>query len=757
MIGKLIRAACGANERHNRVLVEYVLGTREPGKSAYVGARGFVSDDLDGQLAEMTSLVRTARSDAKPIKHVMLSFREGEIPTPEQVEQVVDECVSVAGLSASHQVIFALHRDTQNAHIHVVLNAVDPTAERVTLVEYWHDVLAEVCVRLERKLGVSCEPGRRIELLADGTLLRRERRRAIAGPELDGEEHSGIASVKKMARRDRVSSLLKASRSWEEVHQRLAARGWTYEQKGSGSILRLHRLGLPDVTIKPSGIDTSLAFARMIRRLGPFRPAADHSVQPRDIEPARPELQPTELWAMYRAHRREVREVRNEASAELRRHDQVERAKLVDELGRQRPAMYGAFQDKRYEASIHAAVKAQQLEALRIGQAGERATLARLLREDLDYESWLERRVERDPADALATRALRAWQIRHSERMAWSPEPCGDVPAGIVDLRPLVEDGFVHYQRDGVTRFVDEGARLSLGLGSSDEDVLGFLRVSLAKWGSTFNLHGDDRFIVQCARVAAASRLPVRVLNHPEFEDLVAVTSHQAAVPDVSSGRNVWHRLPAPVKVPQASAVPTTAKIRRVDAPAGIPVPSATLVMAARWSVAQAWAIGKKGPSWSAEHDFCAAVAMRAAGATQDDVECTLFAMTPRFRVLGSPGGSYAARRAAAAAFGSFGDVAIASIDRDRELAGQLRDAMEKAIDAARLQTLRDAPGLRSAVPGEVVRGVVEHWDSRRVIVRAGEELIECFATIPSGYCRVGTWVDIQEDASSEPTLEPAP
>ncbi|MBW4049464.1 MAG: relaxase/mobilization nuclease domain-containing protein [Proteobacteria bacterium] len=762
MIGKLIRSTSGAKERHNRVLAHYILGVHSAEKSSYAGARGFVSDELDGQLAEMTSLAQAARSDAAPIKHLMFSFRAGEVPTPAQVEQVVDECMRTAGLSESHQALFALHQDTQHAHIHVMLNAIDPMSERVTPVEYWHDVLAATCVRLERTLGLASEPGRRIELLADGTLVRRAGGRAIAGSEVDGESRSGIASVKKLARRDRVSAVIKSSRNWDEAHERLAKDGWTYEQRGSGAILRLRRVGLSDVMIKPSEIDVALGFGKLSRRLGPFKPAGDALAKARDIEPARPDLQPSGLWDVFRLHRRILQEAKEHALAELRRQQRIERENLIADLRWEIPAATGGVEDRRVEASIRAALKAQRLEVLRARHAGEREAVYQGLRERLDYEQWLERRIEQNQDDASAVYALRAWQIRHTERVAWSPGAPRELSAGIVHLRPLFDDGFVHYQRGGVTRFTDEGTRVTVGPGASDNDVLAFLRLSHAKWSGAFHLLGDDRFIEQCARVVAVHGARVKVLNRPEFDDCVAANrrrSARAGAPrrHVFSQRHMTRDVMS-LQEEQSSEMLTNEPL---DPPTTIqPVPE-DRVMAARWRLAQAWAIGKMGPTWGAEHDFHAAIALRATGVAHDGVERTLFVMMPRGGEPRSLGREEVARRSAAAAFASFGDKVLASLERDKTLATQLRQSMQEAVCDARIEHLRASSDLRDAVPGEVIRGFVEHSDSRCLIVRVGREVIECPAMLeemPARHRGVGTWVEFRLlDAPSDGGLAPAP
>ncbi|MEE4378015.1 MAG: relaxase/mobilization nuclease domain-containing protein, partial [Candidatus Competibacteraceae bacterium] len=99
-------------------------------KCIYSGARGFQAKTHAGQKAEMRTLAQEAVRSKDPINHYVLSWQEGEQPTPKQVEQAVDLFLEELGLQ-DHQVFFGLHVDTDNVHLHLMINRVHPDTLRV--------------------------------------------------------------------------------------------------------------------------------------------------------------------------------------------------------------------------------------------------------------------------------------------------------------------------------------------------------------------------------------------------------------------------------------------------------------------------------------------------------------------------------------------------------------------------------------------------------------------------------------------------
>ncbi len=67
-----------------RGLADYIAAPERAGsdeKCVYVGARGFLSTDLESQKAEMLALSQEAVRSKDTINHYVLSWREGEQPS----------------------------------------------------------------------------------------------------------------------------------------------------------------------------------------------------------------------------------------------------------------------------------------------------------------------------------------------------------------------------------------------------------------------------------------------------------------------------------------------------------------------------------------------------------------------------------------------------------------------------------------------------------------------------------------------------
>jgi len=85
-------------------------------KVLYENGRGFICDDHKSQQAEMIALATEAVRSKNPVTHYIMSWKEGEQPSPQQVEQAVNIFMDELGLQG-HQAIYALHKDTDNMAI----------------------------------------------------------------------------------------------------------------------------------------------------------------------------------------------------------------------------------------------------------------------------------------------------------------------------------------------------------------------------------------------------------------------------------------------------------------------------------------------------------------------------------------------------------------------------------------------------------------------------------------------------------------
>jgi hypothetical protein len=163
MIGKKVRNAKGGASKAARIgsLLDYIRAPLRVGsdeRCAYYGARGFVTDSPGGHRAEMIALAQDAARSSDPVNHYILSWREGEVPVPEQIEQAVTLLMEEQGLE-DHQVVYGLHADTDNLHLHIVVNRVHPETLRVTKIHNGFDVEAvhRAVARIEHAQGWQSE------------------------------------------------------------------------------------------------------------------------------------------------------------------------------------------------------------------------------------------------------------------------------------------------------------------------------------------------------------------------------------------------------------------------------------------------------------------------------------------------------------------------------------------------------------------------------------------------------------------------
>lgn len=112
MIGKEVpidadKAAGRSKAQQIRDLTDYQHAAHEGEKVMYFSTRGFQSQTFAGQQLEMVALAMESVRAAQPVKHYVFSFKEGEEPSPEQVEELLDILEAESGCKG-HQMMAAV-------------------------------------------------------------------------------------------------------------------------------------------------------------------------------------------------------------------------------------------------------------------------------------------------------------------------------------------------------------------------------------------------------------------------------------------------------------------------------------------------------------------------------------------------------------------------------------------------------------------------------------------------------------------------
>ncbi|MFZ1640385.1 MAG: relaxase/mobilization nuclease domain-containing protein, partial [Candidatus Contendobacter sp.] len=261
-------------------LIDYIdapQNRRREEKCVYAGARNHLCETRAGQQTEMIALAQEAVASKDPIQHWVLSWREDEQPTTAQVEAAVDLFLDGLGMRA-HQALYALHADTDDLHLHLVVNRVHPDTLKVIKPNGGFDLEAahRAIARIEHVQGWEREPNGRYRVSAVGELVREPRRRE-PGPGSkagDLEARTGTTSAERIAREEGAPILRRAT-EWADLHLRLAARGLRLEPQGRGAVL-----WVGGVAVKASRAGRECGWGALYQRLGAYLPA--ESVFPPD-------------------------------------------------------------------------------------------------------------------------------------------------------------------------------------------------------------------------------------------------------------------------------------------------------------------------------------------------------------------------------------------------------------------------------------------------------------------------------------------
>ena len=351
-------------------------------KIEYAGGRNFFSSTHVGQKAEMIALARESVRSKMPVQHWMFSWQEGEQPTRGQVEEVVDMFLEKMGLTG-HQTVYGLHYDTDNYHLHIAVNRMNPETEKVVLpfngldIREAHKVLALI----EHQQGWASEEKALYTVLENGELARRRIRREVQPkqPALDFERATGEKSAQRIAQ-ERGHGIIKNAQSWAELHEKLARAGLRFEKKGSGAILFVG-----DIAVKASSVDRAFSMGKLCKKLGGF----EEGNYP-DTGPDGPEKMPPEPvssvnlaeWKMYQAEYAEAVEAEKiDTKTEvilLKKRHRAEREKTLSHLAKHGLPVLNIARH---------CLKVQQVQEIR--ELRQRLGTSRKRKGKPDFETWL--------------------------------------------------------------------------------------------------------------------------------------------------------------------------------------------------------------------------------------------------------------------------------------------------------------------------------------------------------------------------------
>lgn len=269
MIAKKVKSS-GGGSKSGKVsrLVDYITkDEKDKNKIDYHGSRGFLCDDLTSQKEEMIALASDAPKCTNPITHWVMSWHEDERPTREQVEEAVNIILEELDMTDC-QAIYAAHQDTDNYHIHLVINRVHPDTLKAPNNFRDVELACKAIARIEHAQGWQREDRGRYQVIDGKTQRVQHPPQPTKQPGAIAqqiESHQGVKSAERVGI-ETGADLIRAAHSWRDLHQSLAQRGMRYEQYGTGAYLYVG-----DVKLKASSAGRDCSLPQLKKRLGEYQ------------------------------------------------------------------------------------------------------------------------------------------------------------------------------------------------------------------------------------------------------------------------------------------------------------------------------------------------------------------------------------------------------------------------------------------------------------------------------------------------------
>lgn len=433
------------------------LGDTKGERLFHIGARNFVSSNIAGQRAEMIAIAQMASRSPNPIDHWLLSWREGELPTPAEIDETVAMFVEHLGVG-NQPCIYACHGDTDNRHVHLALNRYDPLSERMIEINdgFTREAAHQAIALIVDRFGWQAEADARYDVVngrlvmaADAAARQKAGCKPLCPKATSFENRTGYRSAQRIVQEDAVPRI-KAARSWNDLHATLAEVGIRYDIVGTNGVT----LTVGDERVKASGIDRAITRTQVEKRLGSFEPRRE------EIHEVSRNHHSDRLADAFRADEYRAECERWQQQQQIRREQRSFPAGLAREEGEQAQPAAGEIQPP-------------------------------LTRPPPNLESWYYTRRE----GVFARRWRHRFDVEDLPHFSGVAQGKSGLPTEIDGYHGYPCSDGTRYARgpDEPTAFLDRGPNIAVVI-QDDEALLAALRLAALKFDGKVSVNGDKQF-----------------------------------------------------------------------------------------------------------------------------------------------------------------------------------------------------------------------------------------------------------------------
>ncbi len=489
---------------------------------------------IETAAAEMDAVASQNRRCQDPVYHAILSWREEDNPTNEQIFECARYALKALNMS-DHQYVFAIHRDTEHVHCHITVNRINPKTYRAASLYDDYFRLHKACRELEQKYGFTPDNGCCQKDENGNWIRKQEEFKSIPRKARQMEYHADKESLYSYAvdeARHTIGKILHSGEAtWEALHTELIRLGLELKEKGEG--LAVYSRHDDTVTpIKASTLHPDLTKRVLEPYLGKFTPSPVVENYFDENDNYLGSNYPQEYVYDVRAHKRDIgassarREERADAREALKARYNAYRADWTrpemdrDEIRARFYHVSGQFAWRRAQVraeirdpllrklayNVLALERRQAMIALKETLREERkAFYARPENRRMGYWQWVEQQALNNDAAAISCLRGRFYmqkKMQQENRLSENAIVC----AVADDIRPyeiegyqtqITRDGRIQYCQDGEVKLQDTGDRIEIAdpYSQDGQHIAGAMVLAEVKSGERMYFAGEPQFV----------------------------------------------------------------------------------------------------------------------------------------------------------------------------------------------------------------------------------------------------------------------
>jgi len=376
---------------------------------------GCMAEDYLGGIIEVEATqAMNTRTTKEKTYHLMVSFRpedESKL-TPEIFKDIEKELAQAIGFSG-HQRHCGVHKNTDNIHMHIAYNIIEPETFNRRAPFYDHQKLHRACRELEKKYGLAIDRG--MGEARQKNAPKKHTKAETIEAQTGQQSFFNFVSVQKKE----ILQILEQTENWAVIHNKFLQIGLEIQPRGSGLIIK-DRFGKH--AVKASDIDRCLSKSQMEKKYGQFigvKPEQAASVQSEKnycAAPLHQDLQRDNLYTNFQAGLNQ----RKTALEAVKENEAVAYKSTKSRWDEKRKMIEGHAMLPTHKRQLLQIIKAKEdaeLAANRLELADQRKSI----RESFSYTSWTKfLQHQASQGDEAALKILRSKKI-HPELLANSP------------------------------------------------------------------------------------------------------------------------------------------------------------------------------------------------------------------------------------------------------------------------------------------------------------------------------------------------